>query len=310
MHTNTTSSPAPSRRVRREIARRNRRRPAIAAASLALGVLAVGAVTGTTAVSQASASSTPALAAYALASHTTATPAPTGSATSFDLDDISDEAEEALVAAADALASADDVEGDVADSGLDLGDAATDVDTDALEEAIEDLDGAHLLPSPAVADMTEDVTTLIAAVSEDVAGMRGSMGPHVYSALKAAVIGLTQSVAVELAKDSIRVNAICPGGIMTPIFLGDRRPKSGSNESLEEALRPVFTNIQPIPRAGEPKDIANAALFLASDESSFITGHALVVDGGLTTGRRRDTPASDSPLRHAINSIADADEQP
>lgn len=143
-----------------------------------------------------------------------------------------------------------------------------------------------------------------------VAGMRGSMGPHVYSALKAAVIGLTQSVAVELAKDSIRVNAICPGGIMTPIFLGDRRPKSGSNESLEEALRPVFSNIQPIPRAGEPKDIANAALFLASDESSFITGHALVVDGGLTTGRRRDTPASDSPLRHAINSIADADEQP
>ena len=142
------------------------------------------------------------------------------------------------------------------------------------------------------------------------AGMRGSMGPHVYSALKAAGIGLTQSVAVELAKDSIRVNAICPGGIMTPIFLGDRRPKSGSNESLEEALRPVFSNIQPIPRAGEPKDIANAALFLASDESSFITGHALVVDGGLTTGRRRDTPASDSPLRHAINSIADADEQP
>ena len=143
-----------------------------------------------------------------------------------------------------------------------------------------------------------------------VAGMRGSMGPHVYSALKAAVIGLTQSVAVELAKDSIRVNAICPGGIMTPIFLGDRRPKSGSNESLEEALRPVFSNIQPIPRAGEPKDIANAALFFASDESSFITGHALVVDGGLTTGSRRDTPASDSPLRHAINSIADADEQP
>ncbi|MCS5569705.1 MAG: glucose 1-dehydrogenase, partial [Pseudomonadales bacterium] len=117
-----------------------------------------------------------------------------------------------------------------------------------------------------------------------VAGMRGSMGPHVYSALKAAVIGLTQSVAVELAKDSVRVNAICPGGIMTPIFLGDRSPKSGSNESLEEVLRPVFSSIQPIPRAGEPNDIANAALFLASDESSFITGHALVVDGGLTIG--------------------------
>ena len=140
-----------------------------------------------------------------------------------------------------------------------------------------------------------------------VAGMRGSMGPHVYSALKAAVIGLTQSVAVELAKDSVRVNAICPGGIMTPIFLGDRSHKSGSNESLEEVLRPVFSSIQPIPRAGEPNDIANAALFLASDESSFITGHALVVDGGLTIGSRRATPASDSPLRRAINSIVDED---
>ncbi|MEC9251695.1 MAG: glucose 1-dehydrogenase [Pseudomonadota bacterium] len=140
-----------------------------------------------------------------------------------------------------------------------------------------------------------------------VAGMRGSMGPHVYSALKAAVIGLTQSVAVELAKDFVRVNAICPGGIMTPIFLGDRSAKSGSNESLEEVLRPVFSGIQPIPRAGEPNDIADAALFLASDESSFITGHSLVVDGGLTIGRRRDTPASDSPLRRAINSMVGED---
>ena len=94
---------------------------------------------------------------------------------------------------------------------------------------------------------------------------------------------------------------------MTPIFLGNRRPKSGSNESLEEVLRPVFSGIQPIPRAGEPIDIANAALFLASDESSFITGHALVVDGGLTIGRRRDTPVGDSPLRRAINSIIDED---
>lgn len=140
-----------------------------------------------------------------------------------------------------------------------------------------------------------------------VAGMRGSMGPHVYSALKAAVIGLTQSVAVELAKDFVRVNAICPGGIMTPIFLGDRSAKSGSNESLEEILRPVFSGIQPIPRAGEPNDIADAALFLASDESSFITGHSLVVDGGLTIGRRRDAPASDSPLRRAINSMVGED---
>lgn len=133
-----------------------------------------------------------------------------------------------------------------------------------------------------------------------VAALRGGMGPHVYSALKAAVIGLTQSVALELAPFSIRVNAICPGGIMTPIFLGDRKLKSGANESLEQVLRPVFSEIQPIPRAGEPLDIANIALFLASDESSFITGQSLVVDGGLTMGRRRNTTTDQSPMQKAL----------
>lgn len=133
-----------------------------------------------------------------------------------------------------------------------------------------------------------------------VAALRGGMGPHVYSALKAAVIGLTQSVALELAPFSIRVNAICPGGIMTPIFLGDRKLKSGANESLEQVLRPVFSEIQPIPRAGEPLDIANTALFLASDESSFITGQSLVVDGGLTMGRRRNTTTDQSPMQKAL----------
>ena len=133
-----------------------------------------------------------------------------------------------------------------------------------------------------------------------VAGMRGGMGPHVYSALKAAVIGLTQSVAVELAEFHVRVNAICPGGIVTPIFLGGNRIKAGANTTLEETLRPAFAQMQPVPRAGEGFDIANAALFLASDESSFVTGHALVVDGGLTVGRRRRLDPEDSPIRQAL----------
>ena len=115
-----------------------------------------------------------------------------------------------------------------------------------------------------------------------VAGIRGGYGPHVYSGIKSAVIGLTRSVALELGPFSIRVNAICPGGIATPIFAGARALEAGSNEDWAEAVRPVLEKIQPIPRAGEPEDIANAALFLASDESSFITGQALVVDGGLT----------------------------
>ena len=140
-----------------------------------------------------------------------------------------------------------------------------------------------------------------------VAGMRGGMGPHVYSALKAAVIGLTQSVAQELASDMVRVNAICPGGIMTPIFLGGRQLKAGSNVSLETVLEPAFARIQPIPRAGTGNDIANMALFLASDESTFVTGQALVVDGGLTTGRRRLTEPGESPLGQALQQLVEPD---
>lgn len=138
-----------------------------------------------------------------------------------------------------------------------------------------------------------------------VAGLRGGMGPHVYSALKAAVIGLTQSVAVELAEFQIRVNAICPGGIMTPIFLGGQQMKAGSNTTLEDALRPVFSTIQPIPRAGVGDDIAAMALFLASDDSTFVTGQAMIVDGGLTVGRRRLNSPEESPMRQALVDLVD-----
>ena len=132
-----------------------------------------------------------------------------------------------------------------------------------------------------------------------VAGIRGGYGPHVYSGIKSAVIGLTRSVALELGPFSIRVNAICPGGIATPIFAGARALEAGSNEDWAEAVRPVLEKIQPIPRAGEPEDIANAALFLASEESSFITGQALVVDGGLTACNFRH-PESASPNDETI----------
>jgi NAD(P)-dependent dehydrogenase (short-subunit alcohol dehydrogenase family) len=110
-----------------------------------------------------------------------------------------------------------------------------------------------------------------------VAGLRGGAGPHSYSAAKAAVINLTRSVALEVAKDDIRVNCICPGGIHTPL-LGSRFPGSG------EMLGQMLAVLQPLPRSGVPDDIAAMALFLASDEARFITGAAMVVDGGFTAG--------------------------
>lgn len=115
-----------------------------------------------------------------------------------------------------------------------------------------------------------------------VAGLMGGYGPHVYSAVKAGVIGLTRSVARELGPFAIRANAICPGGIATPIFAGRAAQTAGGNVDHAAVMRPLLAQMQPIRRAGEPADIANAACFLVSDEASFVTGQALVVDGGLT----------------------------
>lgn len=114
-----------------------------------------------------------------------------------------------------------------------------------------------------------------------VAGLGGGRGPHIYSAAKAAIINLTRSVAIELGEHMVRVNCICPGGIATPLLAGGL----GAPEALD-MVRAALAGLQPTPRAGMPDDIASAALWLASDEASFVTGHALVVDGGLTAGTK------------------------
>ena len=118
-----------------------------------------------------------------------------------------------------------------------------------------------------------------------VAGLRTGMGPHGYSACKAAIIHLTRTVAMELGEFNIRVNCLCPGGIATAIFgrgLGLDQEKS---ERLAVLAKYFLANLQPIKRAGLPEDVAKAALFLASDDSTFVSGHPLVVDGGLIGGR-------------------------
>jgi NAD(P)-dependent dehydrogenase (short-subunit alcohol dehydrogenase family) len=117
-----------------------------------------------------------------------------------------------------------------------------------------------------------------------VAGLRTGLGPHVYSAAKAAVIHLTHSVAMELGESGVRVNCICPGGIATPIF-GKAFGAPERAEEIASLMKGVLPQMQPIRRSGLPDDIAQAALWLAGDESSFVNGHALVVDGGLIGGR-------------------------
>lgn len=109
-----------------------------------------------------------------------------------------------------------------------------------------------------------------------VAGIQGFSGLHAYCAAKAGVINLTRSAAGELGKDRIRVNCICPGVINTPLT---QRDVPGGSETVEQ----VFKNAQPYPRTGRPEDIAAMALFLASDDAEWVTGQALVVDGGLVS---------------------------
>jgi len=119
-----------------------------------------------------------------------------------------------------------------------------------------------------------------------VAGLRTGLGPHIYSAAKAAVIHLTHSVAMELGESGVRVNCICPGGIATPIFGKGLGFSDDAAERTVPIAQAMLAATQPIKRAGLPFDIAEAALWLASDASSFVNGHALVVDGGLTGGRQ------------------------
>ncbi len=110
-----------------------------------------------------------------------------------------------------------------------------------------------------------------------IAGLSGSFRLHAYSASKAAVINLTRTAAIELGKDKIRVNCICPGVISTPLV-------HGGIPGGKETLDPILGKAQPLQRAGQAEDIANMAMFLASDEANWITGAAMVVDGGFTAG--------------------------
>jgi NAD(P)-dependent dehydrogenase (short-subunit alcohol dehydrogenase family) len=126
-------------------------------------------------------------------------------------------------------------------------------------------------------------------VTASVAGLRSGAGGAAYSAAKAGVINLVQTAAQQLTGTGIRVNAICPGLIET-----------GMTQLIYEAARARgvadrIGELNPLQRGGEPDDIAKVALFLASEESSYVNGQALVVDGGLTssmpTARRFDIRA-------------------
>jgi 2-keto-3-deoxy-L-fuconate dehydrogenase len=120
----------------------------------------------------------------------------------------------------------------------------------------------------------------IVNIASGASSVRGIPNRYAYGATKAAVIGLTKAVAADFIRRGIRVNAICPGTIQSPSL--DERIAAQARRSSQsvEAVRQAFVDRQPMGRLGTPEEVAALAVYLASDEASFTTGHVHLVDGG------------------------------
>ena len=141
------------------------------------------------------------------------------------------------------------------------------------------LKGTFLVCKHALARMLERGTGNVVNIAS-IEGLEGTEGGSAYNASKGGVVLLTRNLAIDYARRGIRVNCLCPGFIDTPLTAAvfDQPP-------LTE-VRDRFVEAHQLGRMGRPDEVAAAALFLASDDASFVTGHALVVDGGFTAGRR------------------------
>ena len=120
------------------------------------------------------------------------------------------------------------------------------------------------------------------------AGVMGGLGPHAYAAAKHAVVGMTKNLAAEVGGYGVRVNCIAPAGMATPMVAD---VMTGDHQNLEETIA-TLAELSPLKgRAGLAQDVANAALWLASDESGYTSGLTLTVDAGATTGSTAEPPA-------------------
>jgi 2-keto-3-deoxy-L-fuconate dehydrogenase len=129
--------------------------------------------------------------------------------------------------------------------------------------------------------MLEKKSGSIVNIASAVSSIRGVPNRYVYGATKAAVIGLTKAVAADFIKQGVRCNAVCPGTIESP-SLGERiTAVSQETGKPLDTVRQDFVARQPMGRLGTPEEVAWLALFLASDEASYITGQAHLVDGGM-----------------------------
>jgi 2-keto-3-deoxy-L-fuconate dehydrogenase len=129
--------------------------------------------------------------------------------------------------------------------------------------------------------MLEKKAGSIVNIASTASSIRGIPNRYVYGATKAAVIGLTKAVAADFIKQGIRCNAICPGTIESPSLEERITEQSRQTGRSPDLVRQDFVGRQPMGRLGRPEEVAWLALFLGSDEASYITGHAYLVDGGM-----------------------------
>jgi NAD(P)-dependent dehydrogenase (short-subunit alcohol dehydrogenase family) len=143
-----------------------------------------------------------------------------------------------------------------------------------------------------------------------VAALGAGYSPTAYAVAKAGVLHLTKVSATDLARYGIRVNAICPGFINTNIFTSALGVPEAAKEQAKAMIAAASAQAQPVARGGSSEDIANAVAYLASEESSFMTGTHMLVDGGLTIGQRHawdpNTPGMFDALAEMEQAMAGA----